>query len=174
VAFFRGGPRVTQLRFDRIDSSYPFVLDIPQSTTERLLGDQLKALGGEVERQVELVGIEREADGGTALLEHADGRRERQRARYLCGCDGAHSRVRELTGTSFAGTSYEEEWILADVRIGASPFARDEATIFAERTTFSPSSPSQTSVGACSRCARPVRLFDPAWITPFRIGRKHV
>jgi 2-polyprenyl-6-methoxyphenol hydroxylase-like FAD-dependent oxidoreductase len=136
VSFFQGGRRVTQLRFDRIDSRYPFVLDIPQSTTERLLGDHLKALGGEVERQVELVGVEREADGVTALLEHADARRERQRSRYLCGCGGAHSPVRELTGTSFAGSSYEEEWILADVRIEASPFARDETTIFAEPHHF--------------------------------------
>jgi hypothetical protein len=84
-SFFQGGRRVTRLRFDRTDSRYPFVLDIPQSTTERLLGDHLKALGGEVERQVELVGVEREADGVTALLEHADGRRQRQRARYLPG-----------------------------------------------------------------------------------------
>jgi 2-polyprenyl-6-methoxyphenol hydroxylase-like FAD-dependent oxidoreductase len=136
VSFFQGGRRVTQLRFDRIDSRYPFVLDIPQSTTERLLGDHLKALGGEVERQVELVGVEREADGVTALLEHADARRERQRSRYLCGWGGAHSPVRELTGTSFAGSSYEEEWILADVRIEASPFARDETTIFAEPHHF--------------------------------------
>jgi 2-polyprenyl-6-methoxyphenol hydroxylase-like FAD-dependent oxidoreductase len=43
VSFFQGGRRLAQLRFDRIDSHYPFVLDIPQSTTERLLGDHLKA-----------------------------------------------------------------------------------------------------------------------------------
>jgi 2-polyprenyl-6-methoxyphenol hydroxylase-like FAD-dependent oxidoreductase len=123
VSFFQGGRRLAQLRFDRVDSRYPFVLDIPQSTTERLLGDHLKALGGEVEREVELVGIEREADGVTALLEHADGRRERQRARYLCGCDGARSPVRELTGTGFAGSSYEEEWILGAADGGHRPFS---------------------------------------------------
>src|SRR3954465_10370469 len=60
VSFFQGGRRLAQLRFDRIDSRYPFVLDVPQSTTERLLGDRLKAVGGEVEREVELVSIERE------------------------------------------------------------------------------------------------------------------
>src|SRR5919106_6052177 len=81
VSFFQGGRRLAQLRFDRIDSRYPFVLDVPQSTTERLLGDHLKALGCEVEREVELIGIEPETDGVTAILRHADGRRERQRAR---------------------------------------------------------------------------------------------
>src|SRR4051794_775641 len=199
VSFFQGGRRLTQLRFDRIDSRYPFALDIPQSTTERLLGDHLKALGGEVEREVELVGIEREADGVTALLEHADGRRERQRTRYLCGCDGSHSAVRELAGMAFAGSSYEEEWILADVRIEAPPFARDEATIFAEphhflaifplpderwrllavRKLAEPGQPPEPATveefEALLRhhAGAPVRLFDPAEITPFRIGRKH-
>ena len=66
----------------------------------------MKALGGEVEREVELVGIEREADGVAAVLRHADGRRERQQARYLCGCDGAHSRVRELTGIGFVARAF--------------------------------------------------------------------
>src|SRR5918999_3765244 len=70
VSFFQGGRRVAQLRFDRIDSHYPFALNVPQSTTERLLGDHLKALGGEVEREVELVGVEPEADGVTVVLRH--------------------------------------------------------------------------------------------------------
>jgi 2-polyprenyl-6-methoxyphenol hydroxylase-like FAD-dependent oxidoreductase len=199
VSFFQGGRRLAQLRFDRIDSHYPFVLDIPQSTTERLLGDHLKALGGEVEREVELVDIEREEDGVTAVLRHADGRRERQQARYLCGCDGSHSPVREFTGTGFAGSSYEEEWILADVRIEASPFARDEATIFAEphhflavfplpddrwrliavRKVAEPGQPADPATVEefeellLHHAGEPVRLFDPAWITPFRTGRKH-
>jgi 2-polyprenyl-6-methoxyphenol hydroxylase-like FAD-dependent oxidoreductase len=199
VSFFQGGRRVAQLRFDRIDSHYPFVLDIPQSTTERLLGDHLKAHGGDVEREVELVGIEREADGVTAVLRHADGRHERQRARYLCGCDGSHSPVREFTGTGFAGSSYEEEWILADVRIEASPFARDEATIFVEAHHFlavfplpddrwrllavrkvakpgqppDPATVEEFEALLLHHMREPVRLFDPAWISPFRIGHRH-
>src|ERR687891_154968 len=68
VSFFQAGRRLAQLRFDRIDSHYPFVLDVPQSTTERLLGDHLKALGGDVEREIELVGVEPDADGVTAVL----------------------------------------------------------------------------------------------------------
>jgi len=63
VSFFQHGSRLAQLHFDRVDSRYPFVLDIPQSTTEQLLGDHLQALGCEVEREVELVGFERDADG---------------------------------------------------------------------------------------------------------------
>ena len=62
VSFFQGGRRLARLGFDRVDSHYPFVLDVPQSATEQLLGARLRALGGEVERGVELAGVEQEAD----------------------------------------------------------------------------------------------------------------
>jgi 2-polyprenyl-6-methoxyphenol hydroxylase-like FAD-dependent oxidoreductase len=199
VSFFQGGRRLAQLRLDRVDSRYPFVLDVPQSTTERLLGDHLQALGGEVEREVELVGVEREADGVTGMLRHADGQLEKTRARYLCGCDGSHSVVRQLTSIAFEGSSYEEEWILADVRIETPSFARDEATIYAEphhflavfplpddrwrliavRKVAQPGEPMDPATleefEALLRhhASEPVRLFDPAWISPFRIGHRH-
>jgi 2-polyprenyl-6-methoxyphenol hydroxylase-like FAD-dependent oxidoreductase len=199
VSFFEGGRRLAQLRFDRVESHYPFVVDIPQSTTEQLLGDHLDALGGEVERRVELVGSEREADGVTAILQHDDGQLEQTRARYLCGCDGSHSAVRKLTGIDFTGSSYEEEWILADVKIESPPFARDEATIFVEPHHFlavfplpddrwrliavrkvaapgeepEPATREEFEALLAHHTKEPVRLFDPAWISPFRIGHRH-
>jgi 2-polyprenyl-6-methoxyphenol hydroxylase-like FAD-dependent oxidoreductase len=199
VSFFQGGRRLAQLRFDRVDSRYPFVLDIPQSTTEQLLGDHLQTLGVEVERGVELVGFEREADGVVGTLEHADGRLEKTRARYLCGCDGSHSTVRKLAGIAFAGNRYEEEWILADVKIKLPPFSPDEVSIYAEphhflavfplpdgrwrliavRKVALPEEPVERATleefeALLLHHARaPVRLFDPAWISPFRIGRRH-
>ena len=199
VSFFQGGRRLAQLHLDRIDSRYPFVVDIPQSTTEQLLGDHLRALGGAVEREVELVGFERDADGVTGTLRHADGQLEQVRARYLCGCDGSHSRVRELAGIAFAGSGYEEEWILADVKIAAPPFARDEVTIYAEphhflavfplpgerwrliavRKVAVPGEPAEPATLEefeallLHHAGAPVRLSDPAWISPFRIGHRH-
>ena len=198
VSFVQGGRRRAQLRFDRVDSRYPFVLDVPQSTTERLLGDHLSALGGEVERGIELVGIEQEADGVTGLLQHVDGQLETVAARYLCGCDGSHSAVRDLTRLPFFGKRYEEEWMLADVRIEAAPFARDEATIFAEphhflavfplpddrwrliavrkradsRRRTDPPTTDEFEALLRHSSGETVRLFDPAWVTPFHIGRR--
>jgi 2-polyprenyl-6-methoxyphenol hydroxylase-like FAD-dependent oxidoreductase len=199
VSFFQGGRRLAQLHLDQVDSRYPFVVDIPQSTTERLLGERLQALGGAVEREVELVGFERDADGVMATLRHGDGQLEQRRTRYLCGCDGSHSRVRELAGVAFAGSGYEEEWILADVKIETPSFARDEVTIYAEphhffavfplpderwrliavRKVAEPGEPAdpatleefETLLRHHARA--PVRLFDPAWISPFRIGHRH-
>jgi 2-polyprenyl-6-methoxyphenol hydroxylase-like FAD-dependent oxidoreductase len=199
VSFFRAGRRTAQLRLDGVDSRYPFAIDPPQSATERLLGDHLVALGGGVERGVELVGLETEGDGVTCTLRHPDGRREELRARYVCGCDGAHSTVRVLAGIPFAGRSYGEQWILADVRIQTPAFARDEVTIYAEPHHFVGVFPlpderwrllamrGAATHGAPAQRATleefealllhhtrtAVRLFDPAWISPFRIGRRH-
>jgi 2-polyprenyl-6-methoxyphenol hydroxylase-like FAD-dependent oxidoreductase len=199
VSFLQGGHRRARLRFDRIDSRYPFVLNIPQSTTERLLGDRLRALGGEVERGVELVGYDREGDGAIAVLRHADGRLEQARARYLCGCDGSRSTVRRLAGIGFAGSRYEEEWMLADVRAETPPFARDEVTIYAEPRQFlavfplpgerwrliavrrpaaagepgGPATLDELEALLRHHARRAVRLFDANWITPFRIGHRH-
>ena len=197
VSFFQGGRRLARLGFDRVDSHYPFVLDVPQSATEQLLGARLRALGGEVERGVELAGVEQEADRVTAVLQE-DGRLERAAARYLCGCDGSHSAVRELTGIPFAGSSYDEDWMLADVRVEGAPFPRDEASIFVEPHHFlaafplpgerwrliavrkvaepgekaDPATVEEFAALLRHHVGEPVRLFDCAWISPFRIGRR--
>jgi hypothetical protein len=44
-----------------------------------------------------------------------------ERARYLVGCDGAHSAVRRLVGIEFEGTQYETHIMLADVRLSTPP-----------------------------------------------------
>ncbi len=50
----------------------------------------------------------------SAVLRHDDGREERINARYLVGCDGAHSTVRTAAGIGFEGSSYPQTSVLAD------------------------------------------------------------
>jgi 2-polyprenyl-6-methoxyphenol hydroxylase-like FAD-dependent oxidoreductase len=95
-------------------SPYPFVVTFPQDEHERLLIDRLAALGVTVERPTELVAFE-QGDGVTARLRRPDGAEETVAARYLCGCDGARSRVRDVLGASFSGTTYEHLFYVADV-----------------------------------------------------------
>ena len=42
-------------------------------------------------------------------------RRRRCDAAYIAGCDGAHSRVREVLGIGFPGGTYEQLFYVADV-----------------------------------------------------------
>jgi 2-polyprenyl-6-methoxyphenol hydroxylase-like FAD-dependent oxidoreductase len=95
------------------DTAYPYLLFVSQAVTEQLLADHLAALGGILERGVELVELRRTDGDVVCVLRSADGREERVRARYVVGCDGAHSMVREQAGIGFEGLSYPQT--LADV-----------------------------------------------------------
>jgi 2-polyprenyl-6-methoxyphenol hydroxylase-like FAD-dependent oxidoreductase len=112
--------------FDDIASPYNFALMIPQRDTERLLIDHLRALGVEVERQVELVSFSvTDNNEIKARLQHANGQREETTTPWLLGCDGAHSAVRHGVSASFEGSTQDDDWLLADVRLDgehAPPF----------------------------------------------------
>src|SRR4051794_6159445 len=72
---------------DRLDTAHPYVLGVPQPTTERLLIEHATELGVEIRRDCELVGLSQDDHGVTADL--ADG--TQLRSRYLVGCDGGRS-----------------------------------------------------------------------------------
>src|SRR5829696_8111823 len=64
---------IKYLTYDELDSAFPFVLQVPQSQTERMVARYLTRLGTEVERRVELVAFEQDEDGVRATLQPADG-----------------------------------------------------------------------------------------------------
>ncbi|MGX1855355.1 FAD-dependent monooxygenase [Streptomyces sp. NPDC055299] len=90
---------------------------LPQNDTERILEDVLVRGGGRVERGTELVGFEEHADGVRADLALPSGAQEQVSARYLLGCDGAHSVVRKILGLGFEGAALPEEYMLGDVEV---------------------------------------------------------
>jgi len=95
-------------------SPFPYLLIFPQDEHERLLIDHLATLGVSVERPTELASLRQDADGAHAVLRTADGE-DRCDARYVAGCDGARSRVRESLGVRFPGGTYEHLFYVADV-----------------------------------------------------------
>ncbi|CAA9433871.1 MAG: Rifampin monooxygenase [uncultured Pseudonocardia sp.] len=105
-----------------LDTAHPYVLGIPQTTTDRLLAERAVELGAEIRRGCELVGLDQDDDGVTAEL--ADG--TRLRARWLVGCDGGRSTVRRLLGVGFPG-----EPSRVDTLLGEMEATEDPATIAA-------------------------------------------
>lgn len=95
---------------------YPFAT-LPQCTTERLLTEHLARFGTEVERSTELRSLETRPHEVEATLAHSDGRIERLRARYVVGCDGAHSLVRKSAGLAFEGDAFPEQYMIGDVEV---------------------------------------------------------
>lgn len=97
------------------DVPYGF-LGLPQYETERILAEHLALFGTRIERGVELATFEQDADGVTATLAGSSGT-DTIRARYLIGCDGAHSTVRKGLGLRFEGGAFPEAYMLGDVEV---------------------------------------------------------
>jgi 2-polyprenyl-6-methoxyphenol hydroxylase-like FAD-dependent oxidoreductase len=94
---------------------YPFLQIFPQDQHERLLVSRLEALGVAVDRRTELIQFVERPDGVTARLRGPDGDEHDWDARYIAGCDGARSTVRQITGTGFPGGTYRQVFYVADV-----------------------------------------------------------
>ncbi|WP_063006527.1 FAD-dependent monooxygenase [Nocardia salmonicida] len=106
---------------DRMDLTLPpeipfGFLGLPQYETERILRRHLESLGTRVERGVRLVGFTQDEDGVDAVLAGPEGEHT-VRARYLVGCDGAHSTVRKTLGLTFEGAAFDEQYMLGDVEL---------------------------------------------------------
>jgi len=99
--------------FGGLPTRHPYTLMVPQNVTEQVLLDRLRALGGQVHRPHEVTGVAQDATGVTVTA--ATG--ETVRARYVVGADGMHSVVRERSGIGFAGDTYEQSFVLADVHL---------------------------------------------------------
>ncbi|GAA4571593.1 hypothetical protein GCM10023176_32620 [Micromonospora coerulea] len=93
-------------------------LGLPQYETERILTERLATLGVRPRRGVELITFTQDDDGVLATVATAAGE-ETIRAKYLVGCDGAHSRVRELLGLTFSGGlgRFPQLFMLGDVDV---------------------------------------------------------
>ena len=98
------------------DTPYPFILMVPQSRIEVVLARELSSLGVEVERGVEIVSLEQEADQVTTSGQGRDGP-VIITSRFLLGTDGAHSAVRQALGLSFEGGPYAQTFLLADCKV---------------------------------------------------------
>ncbi|MGZ6544956.1 MAG: FAD-dependent monooxygenase [Actinomycetota bacterium] len=94
-------------------------LPLPQPRLERVLDEQARELGAEIRRGSEVVGLVQDDDTVTADVRGPEDP-DRLTARYLVGCDGASSRVREVAGIPFPGITYPEVQRLAQVTVPES------------------------------------------------------
>lgn len=102
---------------DGLDTAHPYVLGLPQPTTDRLLAERAVELGAEIRRGCEVAGLSQDDDGVTVEL--ADG--SRLRSGYLVGCDGGRSTVRKRLGVGFPGEPSRVETLLGEMEVAAAP-----------------------------------------------------
>jgi 2-polyprenyl-6-methoxyphenol hydroxylase-like FAD-dependent oxidoreductase len=120
---------LTTLRFDRLPTRYAHTLMIPQYRTEAILLDRLRELGHDVFRPFTVSDVRQDAGGVSVTIASEGEAAQTVRARYLVGADGMHSTVREHAGIGFSGDSYEQSFVLADVRM-SWPLSSREVMLF--------------------------------------------
>ncbi len=129
VSAYADGKRVLHVALDEVDSPYPYIHGISQRETEAVLTGRLADLGGAVERSARLASFTQDEGGVSAKVTRADGREETVRARWVAGCDGAHSAVRHALGVEFEGAPYEEKIVQADARVTWARHVEDDEIV---------------------------------------------
>lgn len=117
-------------------SPYPFVLSYPQDDHERLLAGHLKAVGIAVEWGAELTEFHDDGEQVHATI-LSSGAEDHSTVRYLCGCDGARSTVRQSLGLGFPGGTYEQIFYVADVEAAGDAAVRDGFSFCLDTNTLS-------------------------------------
>lgn len=117
---FRGADPMPIYSFDLLpvkDQKRPAFINIQQYHVEDRLIAALEALPNvELRWGHEAIDLTRDADGATATV-RAGGDSYTIRSDWLIACDGSKSRVRELMGLDFEGRIFEDNFLIADIRL---------------------------------------------------------
>ena len=101
---------------------------LPQPTLEAVLAERAVERGVEVLRGHEVVGLQQVDDAVTVEVHGPNGLYE-VTAQFLVGCDGGRSRVRDLAGIAFPGSSFPEIERLASVTVPDSVTVLDDGSL---------------------------------------------
>jgi 4,5-epoxidase len=167
-------------------------LVISQADVEAELRRRVTDLGGRIEWGREVTAAEQDPHGVTVALAGGG----RTRASWLVGCDGAHSRVRELAGVGFPGVPLAERFLLVDAHADL-PLSRhsiyawlDGHSVFGAfplpgqdlwRLMTPADTDLETDDAVLAEVCRllgertgydPALVRDPEWITAFRVHRR--
>lgn len=172
-------------------------LVISQAEVEAELRRRVTELGGEIVWGREVAAAKQDSHGVRVNL--ADG--GQSRVGWLVGCDGAHSRVRDLAGVGFPGVPLAERFLLVDVHADL-PLSRhsiyvwlDGDSVFgafplpgqdlwrlmapaADPGTEADLVPDEAVLAEVARLlgertgCDPSLIRDPEWVTSFRVHRR--
>jgi 2-polyprenyl-6-methoxyphenol hydroxylase-like FAD-dependent oxidoreductase len=196
MTFHGDGSLLGRVDLTSVDSPFPFSLSTAQTETERVLTERLTALGGRVERSLELVSLEQSPAGVRAVVRDGAGSEEVVSSDWIVGADGAHSAVREQLGVRLEGSFEGERFLLGDVEADYGLERESMHTFFAagegpllvfplrdrrlrliaqitERRDETPPTLEEFQA-VCDRRARGIHLTGARWLTTFEIHHAQV
>ena len=110
------------------DQQFPAFINLQQYYVEEYLSDALAMQGDPVLRQHAVTGVKALADGVRVSVDTPLGGYEIE-CDWLIAADGSRSKVRELLGFAFEGRTFEDNFLIADVRVDV-PFPAERRFYF--------------------------------------------
>jgi len=97
----------------------PAFINLQQFHAEAYLVDRVRELPAiDLRWRNKVTALEQRNDGAILTIETPDGP-YRIGAAYVVACDGARSSLRQMVGADFAGKAFEDQFLIADVRMTA-------------------------------------------------------
>ena len=97
----------------------PAFINLQQFHAEAYLVDRVQELAGiDLRWRNKVIGLDSRNDRAILTIETPDGP-YRIGANYVVACDGARSSLRQMAGAEFAGKVFEDQFLIADVRMAA-------------------------------------------------------
>ena len=97
----------------------PAFINLQQYYAEAYLVDRISDLPGiDLRWRNKVTALEQRNDSVALTIETPDGA-YRLRAQYVVACDGARSSLRQMVGAEFAGQVFEDQFLIADVKMTA-------------------------------------------------------
>lgn len=98
-------------------TTYQSLFTLSQDDTERILTAKLAERGVHVERGLAVTDFAAGERSVRVSVRDANAATDSIRCGWLIGCDGAHSTVRQRAGIPFEGSTYPDEFIMADAEL---------------------------------------------------------
>lgn len=129
--YYRDAELFCQTFVDRGRSPFPPFVNVSQSYTEEVLDERIAATPTiEVRWGHEVTDIAQDADGVTVTCRTGDAERQ-FRAAYLVACAGARGEaVRRLLGLTFGGRSFDDQFLICDIRADLGEQAHERRFYF--------------------------------------------
>ena len=117
INVYSQGNQLIHAEYTGMDTPYCFIIDLPQSQTERILIHHLESQGVTVQYNTKLNNIEQNEDGVEVMLKQGERSLIPDEYSYMIGCDGANSTCRHLVEIPFPGSEYPSHWAVFDAKL---------------------------------------------------------
>ena len=107
---------IGKLNFDGQALEAPYFFHLSQNEVEKQLENELLALNLDIKREFELVDYQQNEKGMSSVIKTKN-KKITIESRFLIGCDGGNSKVREIMGCGIEQRYYGPFFVLADVLI---------------------------------------------------------